>query len=98
MQLDVFFRLKRVSQTVLVSVYVRSSVKSRICTLEPNFVDVCSARRYNLNRTMILKFAHKGLERFYATGSKAGINPQHADKLSRQLSFWITRQSRRMLM
>ena len=37
--------------------------------------------------TMILKFAHKGLERFYATGSKAGINPQHADKLSRQLSF-----------
>ena len=36
---------------------------------------------------MILKFAHKGLERFFATGSKAGINPQHADRLSRQLAF-----------
>jgi toxin HigB-1 len=36
---------------------------------------------------MILKFAHKGLERFYATGSKARINPQHAERLSRQLSF-----------
>lgn len=30
---------------------------------------------------MILSFAHKGLERFYLTGSAAGIQAKHADKL-----------------
>lgn len=34
---------------------------------------------------MIKSFAHKGLERFYWTGSKAGILPEHARRLSRQL-------------
>ncbi|MGL4767200.1 MAG: type II toxin-antitoxin system RelE/ParE family toxin [Formosimonas sp.] len=35
---------------------------------------------------MIKTFNHKGLQRFFETGNKAGINPQHAPKLSRQLS------------
>ena len=35
---------------------------------------------------MIRSFAHKGLERFFQTGSKAGINPQFARRLRLQLS------------
>ncbi|MDX8388153.1 MAG: type II toxin-antitoxin system RelE/ParE family toxin [Ghiorsea sp.] len=35
---------------------------------------------------MILDFIHKGLEKFYRTGSKAGIQANHADKLRRILS------------
>ncbi len=35
---------------------------------------------------MIISFSHKGLERFYRTGSKAGIQPRHADRLRRVLS------------
>ena len=35
---------------------------------------------------MIVSFKHEGLRRFFETGSKAGINPQHADKLTRILS------------
>ena len=34
---------------------------------------------------MIKSFRHSGIERFYETGSKAGIQPKHADKLSVQL-------------
>ncbi|MFZ1768492.1 MAG: type II toxin-antitoxin system RelE/ParE family toxin [Caldilinea sp.] len=30
---------------------------------------------------MIKCFAHKGLERFFLTGSKAGIQPRHAARL-----------------
>lgn len=35
---------------------------------------------------MIKTFKHKGLEDFFENGSKAGIRPDHASKLSRQLS------------
>ena len=36
---------------------------------------------------MALKsFAHKGLENFFLKGSKAGIQPHHAEKLARQLA------------
>ena len=35
---------------------------------------------------MIKSFAHKGLEAFFTTGSKAGIQPAHAAKLKRQLA------------
>jgi proteic killer suppression protein len=35
---------------------------------------------------MIRSFRHKGLEAFFRTGSKAGIQPAHAEKLRRQLS------------
>ena len=34
---------------------------------------------------MIKTFRHKGLEQFFEKGSKAGIRPDHASKLSRQL-------------
>ena len=30
---------------------------------------------------MISTFRHRGLERFYTTGSKAGIRPEHAERL-----------------
>ncbi len=36
---------------------------------------------------MIKSFAHKGLEKFFHTGSKAGIQAAHADKLARQLAI-----------
>lgn len=35
---------------------------------------------------MIKSFVHKGLEAFFATGSKAGIQPAHAARLRRQLA------------
>lgn len=36
---------------------------------------------------MIKSFIHKGLEDFFVTGSKAGIQPHHAVKLRVQLSM-----------
>ncbi len=36
---------------------------------------------------MIVSFRHKGIERFFFTGSKAGIQPKHADKLRDQLAL-----------
>ncbi len=35
---------------------------------------------------MIKSFRHAGLERFYRTGSKAGIQPAHAKRLRLQLT------------
>jgi len=35
---------------------------------------------------MIRSFRHKGIERFFNTGSKAGIQAKHAAKLRRQLA------------
>ncbi|MGH8402009.1 MAG: type II toxin-antitoxin system RelE/ParE family toxin [Gammaproteobacteria bacterium] len=35
---------------------------------------------------MIRSFRHKGLEAFFRTGSKAGIQPAHAPRLRRQLA------------
>lgn len=35
---------------------------------------------------MILSFKHKGLERFFKTGSKSGIQAVHAAKLARILA------------
>ena len=39
---------------------------------------------------MIQSFRHAGLERFFLTGSKAGIQPAHAAKLRRQLTLLNT--------
>jgi proteic killer suppression protein len=36
---------------------------------------------------MIKRFKHRGLEAFFDTGSKAGIQPHHAPRLSRQLKY-----------
>ena len=38
---------------------------------------------------MIKSWAHKGLKKFFETGSKAGIQPKHADRLS-ELLFVLT--------
>ena len=35
--------------------------------------------------SVIKSFKHKGLENFFYTGNKKGINPQHADRLERIL-------------
>ena len=42
---------------------------------------------------MIKSFRHKGLEQFFRTGSKAGIQPKHAEKLRVQL-FALTNAQR----
>ncbi len=34
---------------------------------------------------MIKSFRHKGIEQFFKDGSKAGIQPKHAERLRRQL-------------
>ncbi|MDR3055190.1 MAG: type II toxin-antitoxin system RelE/ParE family toxin [Zoogloeaceae bacterium] len=34
---------------------------------------------------MIKHFLHKGIQAFFETGSKAGIRPDHASRLARQL-------------
>ncbi|MBU6370391.1 MAG: hypothetical protein EBZ65_12110 [Betaproteobacteria bacterium] len=35
---------------------------------------------------MIRSFRHKGVERFFSSGSRAGIQAAHAQRLARQLS------------
>ncbi|QPL46833.1 type II toxin-antitoxin system RelE/ParE family toxin [Halomonas sp. A40-4] len=42
---------------------------------------------------MIKSFRHKGLKRFYATGSTAGIQSDHAKKLRMQLAALDTSTS-----
>jgi proteic killer suppression protein len=39
---------------------------------------------------MIQSFRHAGLQRFFLTGSKAGIQPAHAARLRRQLTLLNT--------
>lgn len=42
---------------------------------------------------MIKSFRHKGLQRFYETGTKSGIQPQHAARLRLQLAALDTAQT-----
>ena len=35
---------------------------------------------------MIVSFQHKGLQQFFLSGSKAGIQPHHANRLQAQLT------------
>ena len=47
----------------------------------------CSLTRYALQLPKMIKsFRHKGLQRFFETGSKAGIQAAHATKLRLQLA------------
>ncbi len=46
-------------------------------------LDSCNASRYSL--FLIRAFKHAGLEQFFTAGSKRGIQPAHATKLSFQL-------------
>jgi proteic killer suppression protein len=43
------------------------------------------ALRYSAQ--VIKEFRHKGLKKFFETGSKAGIQPRHANKLRAQLGL-----------
>ena len=40
---------------------------------------------YTVKLPMIRSFKHKGLERFFITGSRRGIRPEQADKVARIL-------------
>jgi len=40
---------------------------------------------YTVYLNMIRSFKHKGLEHFFITGTKRGIQPEHADKIARVL-------------
>jgi toxin HigB-1 len=42
--------------------------------------------RYTLLLDMIRSFRHKGVERFFKTGSKAGIQTSHVRRLNEQLT------------
>lgn len=42
---------------------------------------------------MIKSFKHKGLAKFYETGSRAGIQPAHAKRLRMQLAALDTAQT-----
>ena len=42
---------------------------------------------------MILSWRHKGLKKFYETGSMAGIQPVHANRLRLQLAALETAQT-----
>jgi proteic killer suppression protein len=46
-------------------------------------VDACNGTRYS--QRVIKSFRHKGLERFFLKGTKAGIQAAHSAKLARQL-------------
>ena len=43
--------------------------------------------RYAIHWCVIKSFTHKGLENFFRTGSKAGIQAQHAGRLRLQLAL-----------
>jgi hypothetical protein len=45
----------------------------------------CALYRHEIHFPMIKGFRHRGLERFFRTGSKAGIQPKHAKRLRLQL-------------
>jgi proteic killer suppression protein len=47
-------------------------------------VDTRNVPRYT--RSVIKSFEHKGLQAFFESGSKAGIQPHHAARLARQLA------------
>jgi proteic killer suppression protein len=46
-------------------------------------LDMCIVIRYAIR--VIKTFRHKGIEQFFKTGSKAGIQPKHAQRLRTQL-------------
>jgi proteic killer suppression protein len=48
-----------------------------------SILDKCIVTRYS--GEVIRSFRHAGLKKFFETGSKAGIQPAHAKRLTRQL-------------
>ena len=53
--------------------------------MRKEFLDFCISCQYTIQ--MIKSFRHAGLENFYRTDSKAGIQPAHATKLRRQITL-----------
>ncbi|MGC8121913.1 type II toxin-antitoxin system RelE/ParE family toxin [Marinobacter sp. VGCF2001] len=53
----------------------------------------CCVMRTKLSFPLIKSFRHKGLKRFYSTGSTTGIQPDHAKKLRMQLAALDTATS-----
>jgi len=51
----------------------------------------CAIRGYH--QPMIVSFRHKGLEKFFKTGSTAGIQPAHKKKLRMRLAMLNSAQS-----
>lgn len=47
---------------------------------------------------MINSFTHKGLERFYLTGDRSGIDPSHEQKLTLQLTALSSAKSQKDIM
>jgi toxin HigB-1 len=56
----------------------------RLSIISPFMLENRNRTRYTF--IVIRSFRHKGLAAFFASGSKAGINPSHASRLSRQLA------------
>lgn len=54
-------------------------------------IAACCATCYN--QAVIKSFKHKGLQRFFETGSLAGIQPRHASRLRMQLAALDTAQT-----
>ena len=48
-------------------------------------VPACNLERYAIQSSMIKSFRHKGLQLFFETDSKRGIQAHHASRLRRQL-------------
>jgi proteic killer suppression protein len=63
---------------VLVGSGIRTSCKS--------FTEVAARGATHYNLRMIRSFRHKSVERFFKSGSRAGIQAAHAPRLARQLS------------
>jgi proteic killer suppression protein len=59
------------------------SLSESLAAHTPNVVDACIGTRYI--HAVIKSFRHKGVERFFLKGIKAGIQTAHAAKLGRQL-------------
>jgi hypothetical protein len=53
--------------------------------------DTYNVTSYNID--MIKSFAHKGLKEFYETGSKKGIQPEHAPKLASFQLFGVEQRT-----
>jgi toxin HigB-1 len=62
----------------------QSGICQRCRFSQINHLNVVS--RIDTLYTMIKTFKHKGIEKFFASGSKAEIQPKHANKLSEQLA------------
>jgi toxin HigB-1 len=51
-----------------------------------SIIDSCKLCRYTIHCYMIKTWQHAGLRAFFETGSKAGIQPAHASKLTKLLT------------